>query len=106
MCASADVVLHDGYRSWTKFWVNTLDRLSGSWIMDIFLFFAYISGGLFFFLRSLTRILAFWVGCLRLPSAMGTSVGAFTSISSVPVLSSEQLEAHNKCLGTANRDRR
>ena len=76
--------------------MNTLDCLSGSWIMEVFPFLAYVGGGLFYFLHSLTLILAFQVGFLHLPSAVGASVGASATIALVMALSSEQLEDHNK----------
>ena len=58
----------------------------------------YVRYGGFYFSCSLVRILAFQVGCLRLPSTLSSSPGVFTAITSVTALSSQQLEAHNRCI--------
>ena len=89
---------HQGYRtSWMSFWINTWNDLSGSWIVDLFYVSLYLLVGFYYFLRSITRILIFQVGFLTPPSpTLNRSV--FHAPTSVTALTSEQLEAHSKCM--------
>ena len=97
ICAQVDTMFHKGYRGWMIFWVNTWNGLAGSWIVDIFFILIYSFVGIYYFLRSIARIINFQVGFLPIPSK-SLNRCVFHTPTSVTALTSEQLEAHSKSM--------
>ena len=95
ICVQVDILFHKGYCSWMIFWVNTWNGLSGSWIANIFFLLLYFFVGLYYFFRSLVRILIFYMGFFVVPSP-SLQHSVFHTPTSVTALTSNQLEAHSK----------